>query len=217
VNLSDIVQFRHSTKAFDSGKKIPADKIAEIEELLRFSPSSINSQPWHFVIAASDDAKQRIAQSTQGASSYNEPKILNASHVVVLCARQDFDDAHLQSVIAQEEKDGRFSGEEARAAQFAGRAHYVNLHRFDRKDTQAWMEKQAYIALGTLLLGAGMLQIDACPIEGFDPAVLDAELGLREKGLTSLVVVPLGYRGEGDFNAKLPKSRLSSDIVISHV
>lgn len=217
MSLSEIVKFRHSTKAFDPSKKIAAEKIAEIETLLRFSPSSINSQPWHFVIAATDAAKQQIAKATQGASSYNGAKILNASHVVVLCARQNFDDAHLQSIIAQEEQDGRFAGEEARASQFAGRAHYVNLHRFDRKDTQAWMEKQVYIALGTLLLGAGMLQIDACPIEGFDPAVLDAELGLREKGLTSLVIVPLGYRGEGDFNAKLPKSRLSSDIVISHM
>lgn len=217
MNLSEIVHHRHATKAFDPHRKIPAAAIAELEDLLHFAPSSINSQPWHFVIASSDAGKARIAKAAAGVSAYNAPKILNASHVVVCCARQDFTDAHLATVIAQEEADGRFSGAEARAAQLQGRGYYVNLHRFERKDTQHWMEKQVYIALGTLLLGAAALEIDACPIEGFDAAVLDAELGLREQGLTSVVIAALGYAGAEDFNAKLPKSRLPLGQVISHL
>ena len=38
------------------------------------------------------------------------------------------------------------------------------------------------LALGTLLLGAATLGIDATPIEGFDPQALDQELALNEKG-----------------------------------
>lgn len=217
MNLSEIVLKRHSTKAFDASRKIPADIVAELEELLHYAPSSINSQPWHFVIASSAEGKAAVATSTQGTSAYNAQKIINASHVVVFCARQDFDDAHLASIISQEEKDGRFSGEEARAGQLKGRGFYVNMHRFDRKDTQHWMEKQVYIALGSLMLGAASLGVDTCPIEGFDPRTLDEALGLREKGLTSVVILALGYSGEGDFNAKLPKSRLPLSAVISHL
>ena len=217
MKLSEIVKKRYTTKAFDPTRKIPAATIAELEDLLHFSPSSINSQPWHFVIAGTDEGKARVAKATQGVSAYNAAKIVNASHVVVFCARQDFSDEHLAAVIAQEEADGRFSGEEARAGQLKGRGHYVNLHRFDRKDTQHWMEKQTYIALGTLLLGAATLGIDACPIEGFDPGILDEELGLRAQGLTSVVIAALGYRSADDPNARLPKSRLPFEQVISHL
>lgn len=217
MNLSQIVLNRHATKAFDASRKIPADVVAELENLLHYAPSSINSQPWHFIIASSDEGKARVAQATQGVASYNESKILNASHVVVFCARQDFDDAHLTAVVEQEEKDGRFSGDEAKAGQLKGRGYYVNLHRFDRKDTQHWMEKQVYIALGTLMLGAAARNIDTCAIEGFDARALDEALGLRERGLTSVVVLALGYSSADDFNAKLPKSRLPVETVISHL
>ncbi len=127
------------------------------------------------------------------------------------------DDAHLAAVISQEEQDGRFFTVQARAAQSRGRMIYVNMHRYDLKDTQAWMEKQIYLALGTLLLGAAALGIDATPIEGFDPKVLNEELGLRERGLTSVVLAALGYRGAKDFNACLPKSRLEAESVITEL
>ena len=91
-----------------------------------------------------------------------------------------------------------------------GRNFYVGLHRNDPRDMQAWMQKQVHLALGTLLLGAAALGIDATPIEGFDPQALDQELALNEKGLKSVVMVALGYRNAEDFNAKLPKSRLGT-------
>ncbi|RQH01670.1 oxygen-insensitive NAD(P)H nitroreductase [Paraburkholderia dinghuensis] len=216
MNLTRFAKGRHATKAFDPARKIPASVIDELKELVRFSPSSVNSQPWHFVIASSDAGRARVAKAMQPGYAYNEPKVLNASHVVVLCARTDMDDAHLAAVIAQEEADGRFANADAKAGQQKTRAYYVDLHR-ERRDLSTWMEKQAYLALGTLLIGAATLEIDACPMEGFDVKTLDAELGLSEKGLTSVVVVSLGYRSDSDFNAKLPKSRLPVQTVFTEL
>jgi nitroreductase/dihydropteridine reductase len=79
------------------------------------------------------------------------------------------------------------------------------------------MEKQVYLALGTLLLGAAALEIDACPIEGFDVKLLNDALDLRAQGLSAVVVVALGYRAADDFNAALPKSRLPMDEVLSEI
>ncbi len=79
------------------------------------------------------------------------------------------------------------------------------------------MEKQTYLALGTLLLGAVSLGVDATPMEGFDSRRLDEELGLREQGFTSLVLVSLGYRADSDFNASLPKSRLPAERLFTYV
>ena len=218
MDISRIALSRHTCKAYDPSKKISAEKIKQLKTLLRFSPSSVNSQPWHFFIAGSEEGKARVAKAAaQGAYASNGPKILNASHVVVFCARTTLDEAHVASILAQEDKDGRYPTPEGKAMQNKGRNYYVNLHRFDYKDTQHWMEKQVYLALGTLLLGAATLEIDATPIEGFDMRILNEELGLREQGLTSVVLVALGYRSDDDFNAKLPKSRFPAEEVISEL
>ncbi|WP_321955262.1 oxygen-insensitive NAD(P)H nitroreductase [Paraburkholderia bannensis] len=214
MNLTRFAKNRHATKAFDPARKIPAAVIDELKELIRFSPSSVNSQPWHFVVAESDAARARVAKSMQPGYAYNEAKVTRASHVVVLCVRKDMDEAHLDAVLAQEEADGRFASAEAKTTQQNTRGFYVNLHR-ERDDLSAWMEKQAYLALGTLLIGASTLEIDACPMEGFDAKALDEELGLAARGLTAIVVVGLGYRSADDFNAKLPKSRLTKEAVFT--
>lgn len=206
---------RYTTKAYDASRKIPQATIDALLEQLRHSPSSVNSQPWHFVVADSDEGKARLAKSTEVGFAYNTPKILNASHVIVFAARTDMTEAHLNGLLEQEAKDGRFRSDEAKAGQDQSRRFYVNLHRHDNKDLQHWMEKQTYLALGTALLGAAAYGLDATPIEGFDPKVMDAELGLRERGFTSVVVLSLGYRSEEDFNAGLGKSRLPVDRVFT--
>lgn len=217
MDIARIALSRHTCKAYDPARKIPAEQIEQIKTMLRFAPSSVNSQPWHFIVASSEEGKARIARAAQqGAYAANGQKILNASHVVVFCARMTMDDAHLAMLLAQEEADGRFPTPEGKEMQNKGRNYYTSLHR-EAKDTQHWMEKQIYLALGTLLLGAAALEIDATPIEGFDARILNEELGLREKGMTSLVLAALGYRSPDDFNAKLPKSRLSAEMVISEM
>ncbi|MDI9278607.1 oxygen-insensitive NAD(P)H nitroreductase [Pantoea sp. EABMAA-21] len=217
MTLNDAVARRHTVKAFASGKSLPQEEIETLLNVLRNSPSSVNSQPWHFVIASTPEGREQIAQSTTGAFVYNGPKVLNASHVIALCMRTDLDDAHLQNVLAQEEQDGRFAKPEGKAGQDKSRRGYVDMHRYEQRDIPQWMEKQVYLALGGLLLGAAMLGIDATPMEGFDQRALDQALGLREKGFTSVVLVSLGYRSEEDFNAALPKSRLPREEIFTFI
>ncbi len=215
MDIAKLATSRYTTKAFDPHKHIGAALMEQITTLLRFAPSSVNSQPWHFIIAETAEAKAKIARATTGPYGANEAKVLNASHVVVLCRRHELSDEHLAQVLAQEEQDGRFPSPEARAAQQKGRGFYVNMHRNELQDTQPWMEKQVYLALGSLLFGAAALGVDATPIEGFDRSVLDDELMLRAKGLNSVVLAALGYRSDDDFNAELPKSRLPADEIIT--
>lgn len=216
MDIARIARQRHTCKAYDPARRIPDESFAQLKALLRCAPSSVNSQPWHFIVAAGDAARQRIAKSAeQGVFAANRAKILNASHVVVFCSRTTLDAAHVAAILEQEERDGRFPSPDGKAAQNRSRNFYVDLHRFDARDTQHWMEKQVYLALGTLLLGAATLGIDATPIEGFDSRALNEELGLRGRGLTSVVLAALGYRGADDFNAALPKSRFAEDTVFT--
>lgn len=217
IDIARIATTRHTCKAFDPARKIAADDMAALRTVLRCAPSSVNSQPWHYIVAETEAGKARLTAATGDSYAYNAPKILNASHVVVLCAKTGFDDAHVAAILAQEDKDGRFPTPEAKAMQNTSRNYYANLHRNELKDTTFWMQKQLYIALGMLLQGAAALGIDACPIEGFDKARLDAELGLAERGLTSVVIAALGYRSGDDFNAKLPKSRFEEPVLFTAI
>ncbi|MGI2259015.1 oxygen-insensitive NAD(P)H nitroreductase [Shewanella sp. GXUN23E] len=216
MDIAALATRRYTTKAFDATKRIPADKLEQIKTLLRYSPSSVNSQPWHFILAGSDEARQQLTEAT-AQFAFNTQKLLNASHVLVLCRRTSIDDAYLNTLLAQEEADGRIANEEVKNTILGARKFFVGLHTDTLKDANDWMEKQVYLALGTLLLGAAALEIDACPIEGFDAAVMDRVLGLEEKGLHACVMVALGYRAADDFNAELPKSRLPQDQVLTEL
>ncbi len=214
MNLLNVLKTRYTTRAYDTTRRIPQETMDQLLAALRYSPSSVNAQPWHFIVADNQAGKDRIAASTPGVSSYNTPKIKDASHVIVLCARDVLSEDYLNEVLEQEDKDGRYENAEAKDGFKGARGMYVGLHE-KAGDVAAWNQKQVYLAQGFLLLAAGMLGVDATPIEGFEPELLSKEFGLKEKGLTPLVIVSLGYHAEADNNAKRPKSRLENDVIFS--
>ncbi|MDR2838675.1 MAG: oxygen-insensitive NAD(P)H nitroreductase [Azonexus sp.] len=217
IDIAACARTRYTAKAYDPARKIAPPLVEQLRALARLSPSSVNSQPWHFVVASTDEGKARVAKATQGAYAYNAPKILNASHVFVLCTRHTLTDAHLAAIIAQEVADGRHPDAQSEQTRRDSLWGYADLHRYTRRDAQSWMEKQTYIALGALLLGAATLAVDATPIEGFDNAALDRELKLPEQGFVSSVLVALGYHSADDFNTALPKSRLPEQTLFTDI
>ncbi|HGY1218259.1 TPA: oxygen-insensitive NAD(P)H nitroreductase [Klebsiella pneumoniae] len=204
MDIVSVALKRYSTKAFDATKKLTAGEAEQLKTLLQYSPSSTNSQPWHFIVAS-------------GTYVFNERKILDASHVVVFCAKTAMDDAWLQRVVDQEEADGRFATPDAKAANHKGRTFFADMHRKELKDDDQWMAKQVYLNVGNFLLGVAAMGLDAVPIEGVDFAILDEEFDLKAQGYTSLVVVPVGHHSVEDFNATLPKSRLPQSTTITEI
>lgn len=217
MEIMDALNKRYSTKKFDQTKKISDDKLAKIEELLQKSPSSVNVQPWHFIIATSDEGKKRIAKATVGGFKFNESKVLKSSATIIFASKYDISMEYMKHLLEVEDKDGRFEDAAAKEGQFIGREFFANVHKLDKKDQQHWIDKQLYLNLGGFLLGVAALGLDAVPMEGLDMKTLDEEFDLREKGFTSSVVVSIGYHDESDFNANLPKSRLPKEEIIERV
>ncbi|CAM4158454.1 MULTISPECIES: oxygen-insensitive NAD(P)H nitroreductase [Flavobacterium] len=217
MNLKEILNWRYTTKEFDPNKKISESDMKEVKNLLRMSPSSVNLQPWHFIIAESKEGKERVAKGTQGFFHFNEPKVLNASVVVLFCSKIDADEKYYQHIADTEDKNGRFPNEDIKNGFLGAVKAFADIHKYDLKDLNHWMEKQVYLNIGSFLLGVASLGIDATPMEGIDVKALDEEFGLREKGYTSLVAVSLGYRATSDFNAtdKTPKSRLPESEIMT--
>jgi nitroreductase/dihydropteridine reductase len=215
MNLIEIAKNRYATKKFDGSKRIKEGVFEQIKALLRWSPSSINSQPWHFVIADTLETRKRLSKGTQGVYGANEAKVLDASHVILFCSKTDMQDDYLLHLLENEERDGRFPAPENKEMVKKVRAFYADLHRVELNDTQSWMEKQVYLNMGTILLGAGVLGVDAVPIEGVDVKILNEEFDLINQGYTAVAMVALGYRDAEDFNATLPKSRLPEEEIFT--
>lgn len=120
---------------------------------------------------------------------FNRDRVTEASDVIVFTVPTKLDDAHFERVLAKEAADGRFPNDEVKAQQDAGRRHFAGLH----------------------------MGIDSTCLEGVDFAKLDEILGLREKGLTSVVALSLGYRNPKDGNAQRPKSRLAAEDLFTSI
>ncbi len=214
MNIRQIVNKRYSTKAFDATKKISVEDFEQLKAAMRGSPSSVNIQPWYFVIADDEAGKARIAKAAADFP-FNLPKITEASHVVVFAAKLHADDAFLNDILAQEDKDGRYATAEFKQGGEDARRAFLGIHRNNIKDEEQWLSKQVHINLGFTLMAAAALGIDSVPMEGIDFAKLDEEFGLREKGYTAVEIIAFGYRKADDFNAKLPKSRLEDNVIFS--
>ena len=178
MNISQIVRTRHTCKAYDAQRPLSEEQLQQLQEILRFSPSSVNSQPWHFFLISSDEGKDKLIPTL---TEHNMEKVRQAPLTVVIATKLELDDAHLQALLEQETQDGRFGGnEEARKGADGARRYYVGLNSTSPQKQQEWMARQAYISLGFLLMGAATLGLDATPIEGFFPEQLDAAFGLTE-------------------------------------
>lgn len=217
MDIIDHAKKRYATKAFDPTKKIAPEIAGKLKSLLQLAPSSVNSQPWSFIMASSEAGKARVAKGAEGNFVYNREKIMNASHVVVFASRLAMDQDYLDALLALEEAAGRFPNDEAKAMGSQIRGGYVALHRDKLKDVEAWCEKQLYLNLGAFLLGAAALGLDAVPMEGVDMAALDAEFADELSGYRVQVVVALGTASAGDFNAGLPKARRPLEEIITEI
>ena len=211
VDLIEQLEQRYSTKVFNPKRKIDADTLGILKESLRLSPSSINSQPWHFFMITDQEEKERLALSAWG---YNQPKFHDASQIVVFCAKTDFTVADLEKI---ERVTAEARGTEMDMARVDALGSYV--HSMTPEYKGEWLRQQAAMAFGQFMLSCQLVNVDCCPIGGFSMEMMDDLLCLEEKGLTSVVVAAIGYRAEDDFNVpeKTAKARFAMDEVVSDI
>ena len=208
MNLIENLKWRYATKAYND-IKVTEEKIDQILEAINLSASSCGLQSYRVFVVSNLEIQKKL-----GADSYNG-QISSCSHLLVFAAFTDMSSSYIDNYMAMTEKQrgldtGALSG-------FRNGLHsYFSTINAEQK--ALWAAKQAYIALGTALIAAAELKVDATPIEGFNAATIDEVLGLKEKGLHSTVILALGYRdSEKDYMAATKKVRLPIDEMITKV
>lgn len=210
-SLLAALQWRYATKAFDASRTIPVETWAALEESLVLTPSSFGLQPWKFLVITNPELKARLKPHC-----WNQSQVTDCSHLVVLCAKQEMDGAYVDEFIGL---TAALQGVPVEALK--GYRKVIAGSVLDGGAIAAmlpeWATRQAYIALGQFMLSAALVAVDTCPMEGFIPDLVNAELGLPERGLRVAVMCPAGYRSPEDKYASVPKVRWPAANVIEHL
>ncbi len=203
--LSQALDWRYAVKKYDPSRKIPAADWATLKESLVKAPSSYGLQPWKFLVVENPALRAELRPASWGQS-----QITDASHLVVLLARDSVLDSDIDRYLS---RIAVVRG--VTLDSLAGfRTMLANLKQLPPEKALGWTQRQAYIAMGFLLETAALLHIDATPMEGFDPAAYDKILKLEGTGWRSTAVVALGYRHAEDAYQSLKKVRYDEKDLI---
>jgi nitroreductase len=197
MDFKEIVLKRYATKSFD-GRIIPEEKFKELEEIIRYSASSYNLQPWKFVIVKDKETKEKLLPF-----AWNQPQITTCSHLIVMCA-----DTDLESKVKKLEEKLVESGVPKEKIDSLIEMISGFVKSMSKSQRLVWAQKQVYIALSNAINGAKELGFDSCPMEGFIPKDFAKILKLP-KHIVPTVVVPVGYAND----TPRPKTRFSRDEV----
>jgi nitroreductase len=189
-NLTDVIRDRRATPSFD-GTPIPAQDLRQIIDAGLHAPSGYNMQPWRFIVVQSPEQKRKLR-----AASYNQPKVEEASVMIVACGDMDGWRKDLDEMIELGLAGGM---PESYAAQ-ARSSVPSYLSNFTTDQMKVWLTKQVMIAFTTMLLMAESLGYDTAPMEGFEQDKVHEALRLP---LSYWVVALLGVghlKGSDKFN-----------------
>jgi len=204
---------RYTTKKFDSSKKVSQEDLTVIMEAIRLSASSINSQPWKFIVIESSEAKQRLHDTFINKFQFNQPHVFSASHIILFAHNPAYTRANYEAVVDKGIEDKRTKPEDKERA-FGGFA-FAELNTDETGNTESWTKAQTYIALGNTLHTVARLNIDSTPMEGVDSEMISKEFAKELDGHVCHVALAIGYRDKNmDYNAKYPKSRLAMEDII---
>ncbi len=210
MELINRLEWRYATKKMNPAEAVSEDKVARIIEAARLAPTSSGLQPFEMFVVTNKAVREQIQPI-----AWNQAQVTDCSHLLVFAAWDDYtaDRINMMFDLTNEERGFKNEGWEnyrnMLLATYPQRGAEVNFQHAAR---------QAYIGLAAALIAAAFEEVDSTPMEGFDPDALDKILSLREKGLRSVAMLPLGYRQvEGDWLVNLKKVRKPTSKFVTEV
>jgi len=206
MSIIEDMKWRYATKKFDKSKKLDQKQLNLLLGAANLAPSSYGLQPFQLLVI-----ENRLLREKLKEFSYGQPQVTDASHLIVFAVRNNLSETDVESYIDRIAQN--------RNVPVSSLASYKatimsSIRSKSAEQLFQWASRQAYISLGFLLAAAANEKIDACPMEGFQKDKYDELLGLKEKGLSSMVMAAVGYRAEDDDYQYKPKVRKTLDEIV---
>ncbi len=207
-SITKALAWRFAVRTFDPTESIKKEDLTTILESGRLAPSSFGIEPWKFIVVENKEVRAKLR-----AAGYDQPKITDASALIVIARRTDMRQNIMDELVARTAKAQGVSIES-----LTGFKQMLDGAVASKDDTEldAWARAQAYIPLGIMIAAASILGIDSGPMEGFDPVKVGEILGLEAKHMKATTMLALGYRGD-DAGAVRPKARRDFESVVEFV
>ena len=198
MSLIQDLNWRYATKNM-SGEIVNSEKLETILAATNLAATSYGLQPFTILVVSNEGIKAKLQEA-----AYGQTQVGSSSAVLVFAVPLKITTADVEGFINLIATTRSMPVE---ALDTYKGMILSTIGALPAEQQQIWSAKQAYIALGTALAAAAEQKVDACPMEGFDAAQFDEILGLTEKGLKSVVIMPVGYRSADDATAKYIKVR----------
>ena len=198
-NTIENLEWRYAVKRFDENKSLSDEKVEILKKAFNLTATSYGLQPIKLIVLSDRKLQQELVPY-----SFNQPQVGQASHVLILCIEKEVDSRYISSYF---ERVKQVRGTSDEVLDPFKNALLDDFSKKEAAEIREWAKNQAYLAMGNLLTICAMERIDACPMEGFLPAEYDRLLDLPSKGLTSVLVLPVGYRAEDDMFSGFKKVR----------
>ncbi len=206
MQIIESLNWRYAVKKFDPDHKLTSDQLKVLTEAFNLTATSYGLQPLRLVVVSDQEKKEQLV-----AASMNQTQVRDASHVLVICVEKEVKAPYVDSYF------NRVKNLRETPETILKPFRETLKEKFDTQaetETRQWAINQAYLALGNLLTVCALEHIDACPMEGFVPGQYDELLQLDEFGVTSVLVLPVGYRATDDMFADFKKVRRSTTDTI---
>lgn len=206
MDIINHLEWRYACKKFDINKKLKEDQVDILKKAFNLSATSYGLQPLKLLIVKNDPLKEKLLPL-----AYYQKQVSTCSHILIICIDTAFGEDDIDAYFDRE-KQIRGVSEEI-VGKFRQQLKVV-YNKKTQKEIEDSAVYQAYIALGTLMTVCAEQGIDSCPMEGFNAKELDEQLGLKDKNLRSVLLLPVGFRAEDDFMRKMKKVRKPLNEVI---
>ena len=203
------LEWRYAVKKFDDQKILEQQKINILKQAFNLTATSYGLQPIKVLIIKNKSIQRKLVDH-----SYHQQQIVQASHLLVICIDTNLKESDVEKYF-ERVKEIRKTPDET-ISSFREYLKTVITEK-SSQDLILWAKNQAYLALGNLLTVCANEKIDSCPMEGFIPKKYDEILGLKEKNLTSVLVVPIGYRAEDDMKTHQMKVRKKIEEIVIEI
>jgi len=199
MELIESLQWRYATKKMN-GEKIPQDKLERILEATRLAPSSYGLTPYQVIVVEDQELKEKLV-----GACYGQTQLRDSSAVLVFAVWDEITEWSVENYIntIADQRNIPVNVLDDLKGMMVG-----TITNMTEEQKQIWAQKQTYIGLGFSLVASAIEGVDSTPMEGFVPSQVDEILELKELGLKSTLVLPLGYRDtENDSLSTMKKVR----------
>jgi nitroreductase len=205
----DSLKWRYAVKKFDENKSLTKEQINILKEAFNLTATSYGLQPLKLVVIQNKNIQKELV-----VHSWNQPQVLQASHVLVICISKEYSTSEVEGYFNLVK--GIRNTPDAVINPFK-EFLTAEIEKKTQEELLTWNKNQAYLALGNLLTVCAAEKIDSCPMEGFIPEKYDEVLKLKAQNLTSVLVLPIGFRAEDDYMKDLKKVRKNLEDVIIEI